>query len=94
MAGFRFLPSSPVAAQMGQPPPIAVTPVPSTTRDLPTVTLSGGLYQGGVGGTMKSGHNVMQAGPAPMPHAPTTPPTPNYAPGQMAIRMTGGLHGI
>ena len=91
--GFLFMPSSPTPAAMGQRPPIAVTPTPSTTRDLPTVTLGGTLYQNYRGMSMKQGSNAMQTGPAPTPPAPTTPPNPNYTATQMPIMMTGSLHG-
>lgn len=92
-AGFRFLPSSPTPAMMGQPPPVAVTPTPLTSRTLPTVIMGGAMYQGGMGSAIKGGGNVYQAGPAPTPPAPTTPPNPNYTAGQMPITMTGSLLG-
>lgn len=91
--GYLFMPSSPVAAQMGQAPPVHISPVPSSTRILPTVVLGGSLYQPGMGSSAKVGGNVMQSGPAPTPPAPTTPPNPNYAPGQMPLMLTGSLQG-
>lgn len=89
--GYLFLPSSPVAARMGQAPPVHITPTPSSSRILPTVVLGGGLYQGslGTGGSVPVGQ--YQPGPAPTPPIPTSTGMPNNSPTYKPIMMGGSF---
>lgn len=91
--GYQFLPTAPMHAMVGQPPPTPVAPIPLTSRKAPTIILGSSQYPIGGASVQKVGLNVYATGPAPIPPAPTTPANPSYGPTQMPLMMKGSLSG-